>query len=47
MIDIVKENIEFCKCNWKALFIGSFCMHFIFDWIIFGLGVTLGMHIGH
>ena len=47
MIDKVKENIEFCKCNWKALFIGSFCIHFIFDWIIFGLGVTLGMHIGH
>lgn len=47
MIDKVKENLEFCRCNWKALFIGSFCMHFIFDWIIFGLGVTLGMHIGH
>ena len=47
MIDKVKENIEFCKCNYKALLIGSFAMHFIFDWFIFGLGVTLGMHIGH
>ena len=43
----VKENIEFCKCNYKALLIGSFAMHFIFDLFIFGLGVLLGMHIGH
>ena len=47
MIDKVVEHIEFCKCNWKTIFIGSFCMHFIFDWIIFGLGLTIGMHIGH
>ena len=47
MVDKIAEHIEFCKCNWKTIFIGSFCMHFIFDWFIFGLGIILGMHIGH
>ena len=47
MVEKIAEHIEFCKCNWKTIFIGSFCMHFIFDWFIFGLGILLGMHIGH
>ena len=46
MIDKLKENIEFCKCHWKTLFIGTFIMHFIFDWFIFALGFIIGSHYG-
>ena len=47
MIDQVKAQIEICKCHWKTIFVGSFIMHFFFDWIVFGLGVVLGMQLGH
>ena len=47
MIDKVKQQIEVCRCNWKTLFVGSFVMHFFFDWIVLGIGVLIGMHIGH
>jgi len=47
MMKKISEHIEICKCNWKTIFVGSFIMHFMFDWLIFGFGVLLGMHIGH
>ncbi len=47
MIDKVKEQYNICKIHWKEIMALSFMMHFIFDWFIFGLGVLLGMHIGH
>ena len=47
MVKKIAEQIEICKCHWKTIFVGSFIMHFVFDWFIFGLGILLGMHIGH
>ena len=47
MIDKVKKQYDICKIHWKEIMALSFMMHFLFDWFKFGLGVLLGMHIGH
>tara|TARA_R110002050_G_scaffold64012_3_gene139503 strand:- start:275 stop:418 length:144 start_codon:yes stop_codon:yes gene_type:complete len=47
MIYYLKEKYKICKIHWKEIFALSFAFHFIFDWLILGLGVVIGMHIGH
>ena len=47
MVEYVKEQIEICKCHWKTIAVGSFMLHFIFDWIVLAVGILIGVHIGH
>jgi len=47
MVQVIKEQIEICKCHWKTIFVGSFIMHFAFDWIVLAVGILIGMHISH
>jgi len=46
-MDKILEYFDICKKHWKEIFALSFVMHFLFDWIIFGMGVLIGMHLGH
>jgi hypothetical protein len=46
-MEYIKEKINICKVHWREIFAMSFILHFFMDWIVFGLGVLLGMHIGH
>ena len=47
MSKVLREQLEICKCHWKTLFVGSFVMHFFFDWIVLAIGILIGVHIGH
>ena len=47
MVEFVKEQIEVCKCHWKTIAVGSFMLHFIFDWLVLAVGILIGVHIGH
>ena len=43
----MSEYIKAMKCHWKEIAILSMAWHFVVDWIILGLGIMIGMHIGH
>jgi dTDP-4-dehydrorhamnose reductase len=45
--EYIKEKLNVCKIHWREILGLSFLLHFFMDWIVFGLGVLLGMHIGH
>ena len=47
MVELLKEQVEICKCHWKTIAVGSFIMHFVFDWFVLLLGIMIGIHIGH
>ena len=47
MVDKILNHFEICKVHWKEIFALSFMWHFVFDWVILGLGIMIGMHIGH
>ena len=46
-MESLTKYIEACKCHWKEIFALSFVWHFVFDWIVLGVGILIGMHIGH
>ena len=47
MLKKIKHWKDICKVHWKEIVSLAFAFHFIFDWFILGLGVVIGMHIGH
>jgi len=44
---MIEKYFIICKVHWKEIVALSLMWHFVFDFFIFGLGVILGMHIGH